>query len=837
MATVSLTQQTPVPWWVRSGAPWYGDIFNNMALQAASPREQRIQAVRDRLVARFDGKRRLSLAQARLVTAAYQETEGLHPALRQALAMARTFHEIPLGLLPGQLLMGTASSGPNCVDFNPQYLFSRVDPVGGRAPSLLAVLERKYLVDPEDRRLFDEEIWPYWRTRTKYAYFSAEMERHYPEAWHFLRNGDSYEYVLVGALHHTIQDYASILAKGLEGIKREIRGHIAELDATQPDGMATFERRNLYDAMLIAADGLIDYARRNAEYAAQLAVAEPDPQRRAELLEMARICRKVPAQPAESWWEALQSLHFLRAATALAEGGDSHAAGRFDQYMLPYLERDLESGVLDEAGAQELLECLFLKWNEAQDCRWGEGTLGVSNNDKITIGGTDAQGRDCSNRLSYMLLEAHAHVHLNDPNLSLRVHRHTPERLLRQSLEVVRLGGGLPILINDEVIVPALVGRCGVALADARHYGDIGCQENATDPNLTGADTHGRTNAGWFSIPKPFELALNNGVNPRNSLQVGPSTGDPRTFVSMEQFLFAARVQMEHAVATNALANNVADYVSARYYPCVFHDLLHSGPRASGIDINAGGCRYNWTGALCVGMATAGDLLSAIDRLVFQTKSVTWDELLPALAASWEGADELRRRCLAAPKYGTDDEYADGWTRRALDLLFDAYERHHTPRGGHFVIGLISMGLYVPMGRKVGATPDGRRAGEPLSDSISPSRLAPAAGPTAAHRSAARAVDTYRTPNGVSFNQRFSPGTVATTRDIAKWADLLRTYFDAGGQEAQYNITDQAVLQRAQVHPEEYRDLIVRVGGYSALFVELTREAQDTIIARTEQEL
>jgi pyruvate-formate lyase len=436
-----------------------------------------------------------------------------------------------------------------------------------------------------------------------------------------------------------------------------------------------------------------------------------------------------------------------------------------------------------------------------------------------------------------MLLEAHAHVHLNDPNLAVRLHHNTPDDFLKCALQVVRLGGGLPILINDEVIVPALVSRCGVALEHARHYADLGCQENVTDPNMTGADTNGRTNAGWFNLVKPVELALYNGINPMHGKQVGPCTGDPRRFTSMEQFMEAVTVQLEHAVAMNVIMNNVGDFVFARYFPCVFHNLMHPGPQRTGVDINAGGCLYNWTGALGVGTANAGDCLAAIDNLIFQTKATTWDELLAALEADWEGYEDLRRRAIQAPKYGCDNDYADGWTKRLLDLWFDAYERHTTPRGGRFVCGLISMGSYLGLGELVGATPDGRKRGEKLADSTSPSPYAPAAGPTATHRSAAKAIDTYRTPNGITFNQRFTQANLSTERDLSKWADLVRTYIDAGGQQGQYTVVDSQALRLAQERPQDYKDLIVRVGGYSARFVELSKELQDSIIARAEQQL
>jgi formate C-acetyltransferase len=303
----------------------------------------------------------------------------------------------------------------------------------------------------------------------------------------------------------------------------------------------------------------------------------------------------------------------------------------------------------------------------------------------------------------------------------------------------------------------------------------------------------------------------------------------------MSQFLEAVRAQTEYAVRMNVIANNVNDYVFARYFPSVFHNLMHPGPRATGIDINAGGCKYNWTGAMGVGMANAGDALTAIDHLIFQTREVTWDHLLAALKDNWNEAENLHRKCIAAPKYGCDDEYADGWARRLLEIWYDAYERHATPRGGRFVGGLISIGSYMTLGRRLGATPDGRRRGEPLADATSPSIYAPVCGPTATHRSAARAIDPYRTPNGVTFNQRFNYTSVMSSREVSKWADLVRGYISDGGVAVQYTVVDREALKRAQVHPEEYRDLIVRVGGYSAIFVELSRDLQDSIIARAEQ--
>jgi len=829
------------PWWVRANAPWSGTIMEQMVLKDEDPREGRIQRIRQRLIGKYSsGKYRLSAAQAVIVTRSYQETEGLHPAIRRALAAKKVMSELPIQLMDEQLLMGTASSGPNIIDFNPFFL--PIDPIEWEEKKGLAAAldeaEKRYVFLPEDRRLFDEVVYPYWKDRAREFFFFNELKTYYPDAWDYLIHADAARYspLIGGGLAHSIQDYRSILQKGLLTIKEEIRQQISTLTPAEPGSLDVFERRNLYEAMLIAADAVMIYAERCANLAESLALRETDSARAAELREMARICHKVPAHPAENWWEALQSFHFLRLATAMLEGADSHSAGRFDQYMLPFLLDGWINQGKDPGDAQELLECLFLKWNETRafKLKLSVGSAGGGNNDKINIGGINEFGDDCTNQLSYMLLEAHAHVHMVDPNLSVRLHRNTPRQFLEATLEVVRLGGGLPILINDEVIVPALIANCGIKLEHARNYGDVGCQENVVDPNSCEADSNGRNNSGWVNLVKPIELALHNGVNPRNGVQVGPKTGDPREFSCMEHFVEAVKIQIEHAVRMNVIINNVYDWVYARFYPCVFHDLMYPGPRRTGLDINAGGCTYNWTGCLAVGTANAGDILAAVDTLIFREKTITWQQLMDALDRNWEGYEDVRKLCLKAPKYGCDEEYADHWVRKNLSMWVQAYRRHTTPRGGRFVVGLISMGNYVTLGKAVGATPDGRKKGDPLSDSTSPSTLAKVNGPTAAHRSAARAIDAVNIPNGVTFNQRFNYTVLSSRRDLSKWADLVKSYMDDGGMEVQYTIVDENQLRDAQLHPERYRDLIVRVGGYSAYFVELTKEVQDSIIARSE---
>lgn len=824
------SMQTLAGWWVDRKMPWHGELFDQMILDITDVQEQRIQKIRKQMLLRYEnGKRRLSFHWATSVTRSYMETDGYHPAIRRALSIKRGLKEIPLGLVEGQLLMGGASCGPHYVDFNPH--FPALDfPKEGSCEEL----DRIYVYDEEELKVFQSEVLPYWTNKGRMDYLEKEMQCNYPEAWDFLVNGQCYIPTVGGPLAHTIQDYRSVLRKGIYRLIEEIQMEMNALDiADDPDFNKTLNRRSQYRAMMIVAEAIIAYADRNADYADSLAEKEVDEKRKSELLEMARICRKVPRYPAESWWEALQCLHFLRSATALIEGMDSHSAGRFDQYMLEFLQDDLNRGIISVKEAQELLECLFLKWNESTAFTMGVGCP-RGNNDKINISGMDEKGNDTTNMLSYMLLEAHAHVHLIDPALSVRLHRKTPEKLITCSLELLRLGGGLPLLLNDDVIVPGMVSNCGVSLRDARNYGDVGCQENVTDPNMTGADTSGRQNGGFFSLIKPIELALWNGVNPLNGKQVGPRTGDATSFHTMEEFIDAVKIQMKYAVRMNVITNNVNDYVFTTFYPSVWHNFMHPTSRKIGIDFVAGGAKYNWTGPLGIGLASAGDSLAAIDTVIFRDKTATMWDLLEALNNNRIGYEALRNACIDAPKYGCDNPYADEWSKFILDLWFSELEQYKTAHGGHFVGGLISMDSYITLGQWTGATPDGRLRQEHLSDSVAPSKYAKESNMTARHMSAAHVIDAYHTTNGVTFNQKFPMSVVNTPRSIQKWADLVRTYMDEGGQQIQYLVLNSEDLKNAQKDPDNYRDLLVRVGGYSAVFVDLTKELQESIMAREE---
>ena len=853
MERVGMGEEKVVPWWERSktyGKMWHGSIFNRMILKGNDEEEQRIQRMRDNLMKRPQGKRGyLCIGRAKLMTDSYRQTEGEAAILRKAKAFKQVCEQLPIPYQEGQLLMGDPTAMVPGTEVEQEFMSNWLErdvyceEVNATLSEVDALKVRgvdAWVVSDEDIKTLKEYILPYWRNITHENIIQKQLAENFPqvnfEGGHFVGR---VSYPIVGfAICHTIADYASVLHKGLKGLKAEIQTEMDKIDGSDVPSNYEFDRKNVYKAILITADAIIIYANRCADLVEEMAARETDPKRKTEFEEMARVCRRVPEYPAESWWEAIQSWHFLHMAINLCDGGVSHSAGRFDQYLYPYLKKDLETDRITKKQAQELLECLFLKIRQRLyllEYRGARRIQSLRTNDKVTYSGVDSNGQDATNELSFMLLEAHAHCHLDEPVLSFRMHKNTPDDILKATLEVIRLGTGIPHILNDEAIIPSIMGR-GVTLADARNYSDIGCQENVTDPNTCGADTNGRTNAGWFNLTKMVEFVLYNGIDKTTGEQSGPKTGDPRSFKSMDEFFNAVKKQLEYAVYVNCIYNNLMDWAFSNYHPSPVLDLLHPGPRQKGIDYSNGGCKYNWTGGIAVGLGTAADALTAIEWLVYDRKELTMDQLLTALDKNWSGYEDIRQKCRQAPKYGNDDDYADKWAVKVSSAWMDEYEKYRTPKGGTFVGGLFSMTTYVFIGSETWASANGRGAGEPLSDAMSPSLGVDLEGPTRLHKSAAK-IDTWRTTNGVAFNCKFTTAAVAGERELSKWSDLVRTYILLKGQSIQYTVVDNEALKAAQTHPEEYRDLIVRTGGYSAFFVELDKETQDSIIGRTEHQV
>ena len=834
-------------WWERAKVPIQGSLFDSAVLSPDHPEEIRIQRLRRRLLRKIKGKdAQISIERARLMTASYRSSSADPPIIQRAEAIAHVFRKIPIAIEADELLAGRPCAFPGAAEIDPEFhstwLLNPLEFDGKAVQEIDALASREnecYYFDPRDLEELKEEIIPFWKDRTHQAHIISELKRNCPEALAYLENTCAYLPLFGTGVCHTVQDYRSVMKKGLSGIKQDIQARMNSLDPTVLNGPDFNDRMNHFRAMIVVADAAIAHSLRYSVLARRLAETAPNPARAQELLEIARICKKVPLAPAETFWEALQSLHLMHALTHLAEGGASHSPGRIDQYLYPYLQKDLAEDRISPALAQALLERMFVRFNERINVLSSESfeaRAGLRANDNITIGGVDTQGNDATNRLSHMILEAYVHVHLADPPLSVRLHEKTPDDFLKKALEALRLGGGMPKLISDKVLIPAFV-KNGVKLEDARTYADLGCQENVTDPNCgDGPDTNGRTNAGYFNLLKMVELAIYDGVNPENGIQVGPKTGKPENFDSIEAFFLAVKRQLEAGIRSNVIVNNTIEYCFHRFTPSPFHNLMHPGTRNSGLDYNQGGCRYNWTGATGVGLANSADALAVVDRLIYQTEAIDWDTLKSALKRNWEGFETLRKKCTAVPKYGMDDDLPDLWAKQYADLFFDIYEGFPTPRGGHFVCGFYSMGTYVTLGKHTGATPDGRRRGERLADGMSPSHFVRPKGVTAAHLSVSK-IDGSRMINGVTYIQRMNVSHLLKEREVRKWAHLVRTFVKIGGLCVQYLVANAEELKTAKKYPDRYPDLLVRVGGYSALFTRLSPELQDAIIERVEQAL
>ena len=832
-------------WWKNNSTPWTGELFDNFVLKEDSLKEKRIQHLRNEIIEGAYGKRGvISIDRAKLITESYKQTEGEASVIRRAKAHYHVLKNIPIYVPEHQLLMGYPSSKKNGAEIEPEFHCSWLDNVevinGKQIRELDSFPIREFIefhIDDEDKRILEEEIIPYWKGRNLHDAVTKELKLHSPEALDYWQNSfTSFPVTRIG-LCHTIQDYAGVIYRGLTGFKDEILKEMNKIDISNIDDYNCILRLNHYKAMLILIEGIVIYAHRCAELADKLAESA-DGNRASELKQMAENCRRVPEKPAETWWEAMQSIHFVHMLTWLTDAGVAHSMGRFDIYMFDILKRDIEKG-LDIESAQELLECFMVTFcyrNQLVDWRGSKATPGWHTNDKITIGGVDSYGNDSTNRLTYMVMEGHAHIHLNDPIISVRLHNNTPNRFLKYIMELLRISGGVPQIINDEAIIPGLMGQLSMSLQEARNYADVGCQENQSDPNVSyGADTHGHQNAGYFNLVKPIELALNNGINPRNGIKVGPETGEPKDFKTMDDFKSAVIKQMEYAINMNVIINNVIEYAYFTFLPTPMHNLMHPGSRKSGRDINTGSCKYNYVGAIGTGIGTAADCMTAIEKVVFEDKICNMDELMEALRADWNGYENIRKICIKAPKYGTDNDTADLWGKFISDTFMDTYESHSTIRGGKYLCGFFSVTQNHVLGEDTDSTPDGRRAKEMLSDSVSPSQYAEQLGPTATHRSYIKAIDTKRTVNGITFAQSMDISCLMTERELNKWGDFIRTFISEGGQSVQYNVLSLSQLQDAMINPEKHKDLFIRIGGYTARFVDLSKTMQESVIKKAIQ--
>jgi formate C-acetyltransferase len=654
----------------------------------------------------------------------------------------------------------------------------------------------------------------------------AEMTPEWKNAY---ESGVYTEFMEQRAPGHTVLGDV-IYRKGLLDLKRDVAESVARLDFLN-DPQA-YDKQQQLRAMAIAADAVIRFAERHAEKAEEMAAAESDPLRKADLERIAAVCRRVPAHAPRDFWEALQAYWFthLSVITEL-NTWDSFNPGHLDQNLYPFYQRDLDSGTLTREQARELLQCFWVKFNN-QPAPPKVGVTAAESGTytdfcNINTGGLKPDGSCGVSELSYLVLEVIDEMRLLQPSSNLQLSKKNPDRFLKRGLEIVRKGWGQPSIFNADMVVEELL-RQGKSIEDARAGGTSGCVETGA----FGKEAYILT--GYFNLPKVLEIALHNGRDPRTGKMVGIESGDPLSFRTYEDLAAAFRKQLHYLIEVKIRGNNVIERLYSRNMPAPYLSLLVDDCIAKGGDYNGGGPRYNSAYIMGVAPGTCTDSLAAIKYHVFERKNLSMADLLAALRDNFEGHEKTRLMLWnKTPKYGNDDAYADAILAQVFDMFFDEINGRPNTKGGQYRVNYLSTTCHVYFGSVTGATPDGRRAWEPLSDGISPVQGTDRKGPTAVIQSAAK-MDHART-GGTLLNQKFTPKIVEGEEGIDHMAHLVRSYFKLDGHHIQFNVVTAETLREAQARPEQHRDLIVRVAGYSDYFCDLTPALQNEIIARTEQ--
>ncbi len=772
----------------------------------------------------FETAPSFSAERAVLVTEFYRENAGRYsvPVLR-ALNFKNLCEKKTIYIGEDELVVGERGPAPKAVSTFPELTCHSVED--------LEVLNtrsmQRYLVDSKDVELYRNVVIPYWQGRSMRDRAFAEI----PQGWKDLYEAGLFtEFMEQRAPGHTSLD-GTIYRKGMLDFKKEIAEARAALDFLN-DPEAT-EKDEELKAMDISCDAAILFAERHAALAEEMAASEKDPLRKEELLQIARVCRHVPAHAPRTFWEALQMYWFVHLGTITElNGWDAMSPGHLDQHLAPFYEAETAAGTLDRDCAKELLSCFWIKVNNTPAPPKVGVTAAESGtyNDftNINLGGLRPDGSDGSSEVSYIVLEVMDELRLLQPQGNVQVSTKTPDRLLKAAGRVIRNGLGYPSLFNADVVVMEQV-RVGKTPEDAREGGTSGCVETGA----FGKEAYLLT--GYLNVPKVLELVLNNGTDPLSGKKIGMETGDPHTFASFDDLYAAFEKQLAFVVDTKIQVNNYLERMYARYAPAPFLSVVIADCIEKGKDYYNGGPRYNTTYIQCCGIGTVTDSMSVLKKHVFEEKTVPMETLLGALAKNWEGEEQLRLFAFnRTPFYGNDDDYADGIMRRVYDSLFRTIDGKPSTKGDTYHLNMLSTTCHIYFGKKLGATPNGRFAHLPESDGTSPSHGADRKGPTAVIKSLGK-MDQIKS-GGTLLNQRFLPSVLAGEEGLEKLAQLVRSYFRLGGHHIQFNVVDTETLRAAQKTPLEYRDLLVRVAGYSDYFVDLDIHHQEEIIARTAQE-
>ena len=770
----------------------------------------------------LDAEETLSSERAELLTAFYRQEFGpVSAPVRRALAFQYLLEHKTISIGGDELIVGEKGPALKQAPTYPEICCHSLED--------LDILDSRdkisFMVSPETRQVYEQTIIPFWQGKSLRDILFHEMTDEWKAAY---EAGIFTEFMEQRAPGHTVLD-DKIYRKGMLDFMAEIDERLASLDYLHD--LNAYAKQEELRAMRIAAQALIRCGERYSEIARKQAQTESDPQRRLELEHIAEVCSHVPAHAPRDFWEALQYYWFVHlGVTTELNTWDSFCPGHLDRHLAPFYEKGLADGTLTQAQAEELLQCFWIKFNN-QPAPPKVGVTAAESGTytdfaQINLGGVLGDNSDGVSEVTYLLLDVIEEMRLLQPSASIQVSKKNSDRFIKRAAKIIRTGFGQPSAFNADLIVQELV-RMGKSVEDARNGGTSGCVE----VGAFGKEAYILT--GYFNLPKVLEITLHNGRDVRTGRQLGLPTGDPNSFRTFEELFDASEKQLLHFIDIKVRGNQVVERLYAAYMPAPFLSLLIDDCIAHGRDYHDGGARYNSSYIQGVGLGSITDMLAALRYHIFDQKSMSMAQMLKMLEADFEGFARERQRLLnKTPKFGNDDDYADGIMRRVFEAYFNAIDGRKNTRRGEYHINLLPTTCHIYFGSVTGATPDGRKAWTPLSEGISPVQGADRHGPTAVLNSAAK-MDHART-GGTLLNMKFTPQLLSDEAGLEGLVQLIRTYFKLDGHHIQFNVVDAATLCEAQKHPEQHRDLIVRVAGYSDYFCDLSEALQNEIIARTE---
>lgn len=782
---------------------------------------KRLQALKDNYLEQVPS---ITTYRARAITKIAKENPGMPKIVLRAKCFRYCCETAPLVIQDHELIVGAPNGKPRAGAFSPdiawRWMEDEIDTIGSRP-------QDPFYISDEDKKIMREELFPFWKGKSVDEY----CEDQYREAGVWELSGESFvsdcSYHALNGGGDSNPGYDVILMKkGMIDIQNEAKAHLEELDYENPDDI---EKIYFYKSIIDTTEGVMIYARRMADYAAELAAKETNPKRKAELLKISEVNRKVPAHKPDTFWEAIQAVWTIESLLVVEENQTGMSIGRVDQYMYPYFKADLEEGRMNEFQAFELAGCMLIKMSEMMWITSEGGSkffAGYQPFVNMCVGGVTRQGRDATNELTYLLMDAVRHVKVYQPSLACRIHNHSPREYLKKIVDVVRAGMGFPACHFDDTHIKMMLAK-GVSIEDARDYCLMGCVEPQKSGRL-----YQWTSTAYTQWPICIELVLNHGVPLWYGKQVCPDMGDLSRFKSYEEFEAAVKEEIKYITKWTDVATVISQRVHRDLAPKPLMSIMYEGCMENGKDVSSGGAMYNFgPGVVWSGLATYADSMAAIKKLVFDEKKYTLEELNEGLKADFANNDRMRTDCLNAPKYGNDDDYAD---LIAADLINFTEAEHRKYKTLYSVLshGTLSISNNTPFGQMTGASANGRKAWTPLSDGISPTQGADFKGPTAIIKSISK-MSNDSMNIGMVHNFKIMTGLLDTPEGEESLITLLKTACHLGNGEMQFNYLDNNTLIEAQKHPEQYRDLIVRVAGYSAFFVELCKDVQDEIISRT----